>query len=111
MRRIGLRTVRPAIIAGLVLATARALGEAIMLSLVASSAQSFSPNPLDGFNMFLEPAHPLAAAIVDNVGAINAKPLGQTLYAFALILLVSAGMLSLIGWAAKRPLRKYGIQA
>jgi phosphate transport system permease protein len=111
MRRIGLRTVRPAIIAGLVLATARALGEAIMLSLVASSAQSFSPNPLDGLNMFLEPAHPLAAAIVDNVGAINAKPLGQTLYAFALILLVSAGMLSLIGWAAKRPLRKYGIQA
>src|SRR5262249_36216159 len=63
--RISLRTIRPAIAAGMVLATARALGEAIMLVMV-SGAYGWSPNPLDGLNFFLEPIMPLAAAIVQN---------------------------------------------
>ena len=61
------------------LATARALGEAIMLSMVTGSV-GFSPNPLDGIIFFVEPARPLAATIVDNaeglsVVAVRADPL------------------------------------
>jgi hypothetical protein len=36
------------------------------------------------------------------------EPFGQTLYAFAAVLLVSAMFLSFAGWAAKQPLKRYG---
>jgi phosphate transport system permease protein len=110
MWRIRVRTARPAIAAGVVLATARALGEAIMLVMV-SGAFGFAPNPLDGLNMFLEPILPLAAAIVQNAdGLFSVKPFPETIYAFASVLLVSAALLSLAGWAAKQPLRRYGVR-
>ncbi len=107
---IAVRTARPAIVAAAVLATARALGEAIMLSMVSGSV-GFAPNPLDGITFFLEPARPLAATIVDNAEGLSVKPFGQTIYAFAAVLLVSSMFLSLGGWAAKQPLRKYGVRA
>ncbi len=107
---IAVRTARPAIVAAAVLATARALGEAIMLSMVSGSV-GFAPNPLDGVTFFLEPARPLAATIVDNAEGLSVKPFGQTMYAFAAVLLVSSMFLSLGGWAAKQPLRKYGVRA
>ena len=47
MWRVSVRAARPAIVAGAVLATARALGEAIMLSMVGGS-RAFAPNLLDG---------------------------------------------------------------
>lgn len=105
---ISLRAARPAIIAATVLAAARALGEAIMLAMV-SGSQGFAPNPLDGLTFFLEPTRPLAATIVDNAEGLSVKPFGQTIYAFAAVLLVSTFFLSLGGWAAKRPLRRYGV--
>ena len=37
-------------------------------------------------------------------------PFGQTLYAFAAILLVSSMFLSFAGCAAKQPMRKYGVR-
>ena len=43
--KIAVRTARPALVAGTVIATARAIGEAIMLAMV-SGAVGFSPNPL-----------------------------------------------------------------
>jgi phosphate transport system permease protein len=107
MWTISVRAVRPAIIAAAVLATARALGEAIMLSMVSGSV-GFAPNPLDGFTFLFEPTRPLAATIVDNADGLSVVPFGQTLYAFAAVLLVSAMMLSLAGWAAKQPLKRYG---
>ena len=106
---ISVRTARPAITAALVLACARALGEAIMLAMVAGNF-GFAPNPLDGLNFFTEPIQPLAASIVLNSEGLTVEPFGQTLYAFAAVLLVSAGLLSYAGWAAKQPLRKYGIR-
>ncbi len=110
MWRISVHAVRPAIAAAAVLATARALGEAIMLVMVSGSF-GWAPNPLDGVNFFLEPVLPLAAAIVQNSdGLFAVKPFPQTIYAFAAVLLVSATLLSLAGWAAKRPLRRYGIR-
>lgn len=107
MWRIAVRTARPAIAAAVVLATARALGEAIMLAMVSGSF-IWSPNPLDGLNFFLEPIQPLAATIVTQSEGFSAIPLGQTLYAIAAVLLVSSAFLSFAGWAVRQPLRKYG---
>jgi ABC-type phosphate transport system permease subunit len=110
MWTISVRAARPAIIAAAVLATARALGEAIMLAMVSGSV-GFAPNPLDGLLFFFEPARPLAATIVDNAEGLSVVPFGQTIYAFAAVLLVSSLFLSLGGWAAKRPLKRYGVAA
>lgn len=106
---ITVRTARPAVIAAAVLATARALGEAIMLSMVSGSA-SFAPNPIDGVTFLFEPTRPLASALVENVEGLTVVPFGQTLFAFAAVLLVSSMFLSLAGFVAKQPLRKYGVR-
>jgi phosphate transport system permease protein len=110
LRTVGLRAARPAIVAAAVLATARALGEAIMLSMVSGSV-GFAPNPLDGVTFFFEPARTLAATVVDNSEGLSVKPFGQTIYAFAAVLLVSSAFLSFAGWAARRSMRKYTLQA
>ena len=107
---IGVRAARPAIVAGMVLATARALGEAIMLAMVSGSV-GFAPNPLDGPTFFVEPARPLAATIVDNAEGLSVKPFGQTMYAFASLLLVSSFFFSFAGWYTRQRLRKYTLQA
>jgi phosphate transport system permease protein len=109
MWTVGVRTARPAVIAAAVLATARALGEAIMLSMVAGSA-SFAPNPIDGITFLFEPTRPLASALVENVEGLSVVPFGETLYAFAAVLLISSVFLSLAGFVAKQPLRKYGVR-
>jgi phosphate ABC transporter permease protein PstC len=109
MWTISVRTARPAIVAAAVLSTARALGEAIMLSMVAGSA-SFAPNPIDGLTFLFEPTRPLASALVENVEGLSVVPFGETLFAFAAVLLVSSMFLSLAGFAAKQSMRKYGVR-
>ena len=106
--KVGVRTARPALVAGTVLATARALGEAIMLSMV-SGGVPFAPNPIDGLIFFFEPSQPLAATIIRNTEALNSPAMKATLYAIAAVLLFSTAMLSFIGWAAKQPMRRYGM--
>lgn len=106
LRTVTVRAARPAIVAAAVLATARALGEAIMLSMVTGSL-AFSPNPLDGLIFFLEPSRPLAATIVDNSEALSVPPFAETIYAFSAVLLVSAAFLSFGGWYIRRSLRRY----
>jgi phosphate transport system permease protein len=104
--KVAVRTARPALIAGTVLATARALGEAVMLSMVSGSV-GFAPNPADGLIFFVEPSRGLAATIIANTEDLSSPPLKHTLYAVAALLLLSAAMLSFIGWAAKLPMRRY----
>jgi phosphate transport system permease protein len=108
--RVSLRTARPAIAAATVLATARALGEAVMLAMVAGG-RAFSANPLDGVTFLFEPVRPLAAEILQESGGLTIGALSHTLYAIAAVLLVSATLLSFAGWAAKQPLKRYGIRA
>jgi phosphate transport system permease protein len=105
MWTVSVRAARPAIVAAAVLATARALGEAIMLSMVTGSV-AFAPNPQDGVIFFIEPARPLAATIVDNAEGLSVVPFSQTLYAFAAVLLISAAFLSFAGWSVRRYLRR-----
>jgi phosphate transport system permease protein len=108
--RVSVRTARPAIAAGVVLATARALGEAIMLAMV-SGGRPFTANPLDGITFLFEPVQPLAATIIKEFGGQTTGPVAQTAYAIAAVLLVSAAFLSVAGWAVKQPLKRYGIGA
>ena len=88
MWTVSVRAARPAIIAAAVLATARALGEGIMLSMV-SGGRGFSPNPLDGITALFEPLRPLASTIVENVESLNAPAIRSSVYTFALLLLFS----------------------
>jgi phosphate ABC transporter permease protein PstC len=107
--KIGVRTARPAIVAGTVLAAARALGESVMLAMVSGSV-GFTPNPFDGLIFLYEPSRPLAPTIIANAEELSSPPMRSTLYAIAAVLLVSALVLSLAGWAAKQPMRKYGLR-
>ncbi|HEX4186976.1 MAG TPA: phosphate ABC transporter permease subunit PstC [Solirubrobacteraceae bacterium] len=107
--RVSLRTARPAIAAATVLATARALGEAVMLAMVAGGS-AFSANPLDGLTFLYEPVRPLAAEILQESEGLTIGALSHTLYAIGAVLLVSATFLSLAGWAAKQSLKRYGIR-
>jgi phosphate transport system permease protein len=108
--RVSVRTARPAIVAAAVLAAARALGESIMLSMV-SGSRGFAPNLLDGTTFLFEPVRPLAATIIDYIDSLSVVPVGKTLYAMAAVLFVSCGLLSLAGWAARQPMKRYGIRA
>jgi phosphate transport system permease protein len=107
MWKIAVRTARPAIIAGTVLAVARAIGESVMLAMVSGSV-GFAPNPADGLTFIFEPSRPLAPTIVENIDQLSSKPANATLFAIATVLLFSAAMLSLTGWAARRAMGKYG---
>jgi phosphate transport system permease protein len=108
--RVSLHTARPAIVAATVLATARALGEAVMLSMLAGG-RGFAPNLLDGVTFFFEPVRPLAATILQNSEGLTIPPLAHTIYAIGAVLLISAAMLSLTGWAAKQQFKRYGVRA
>jgi phosphate transport system permease protein len=108
--RVSVRTARPAIAAGLVLATARALGEAIMLSML-SGGRPFAANPLDGITFLFEPVQPLAATVVKEYGGQSGGAVASTIYAIAAVLLFSAALLSFTAWAVKQPLKRYGIGA
>ncbi|HEX4467420.1 MAG TPA: ABC transporter permease subunit [Solirubrobacteraceae bacterium] len=106
---VTLRAARPAIVAAAVLATARALGEAIMVSMV-SGSRTFSPKIIDGWVFLFEPLRTLASSIVDYHEGVGSPALSSTLYAFALLMLFSAFVLSVGGYLIKLPLRKYQVR-
>lgn len=106
---VSVRAARPAIVAAAVLACARALGEAVALSMV-SGSRGFSPNPVDGVTYLFEPIRPLAASMVENVDAMNAPAVKSSIYAFALLLLLSSLALSIGGYVAKLPMRRQGLR-
>lgn len=101
---VSVRAIRPAIVAAAVLASARALGEAIMLSMV-SGSKGFAPQPWDGIIFLFEPLRPLAATIAEQAEGIQAPALRTSVYAMALMLLLSSLFLSVSGSLIKRTLR------
>jgi len=104
--KIAVRTARPALVAGTVIATARGIGEAIMLAMV-SGGVGFSPNPFDGAIFFVEPSRPLAPTIITNIDGLASAPSKATLFAIGAVILFSAAMLSFAGWAARSAMKKY----
>jgi phosphate transport system permease protein len=105
--KIGVRTARPAIVAGTVLAVARAIGEAVMLAMISGSV-AFAPNPADGLIFIYEPSRPLAPTIVKNIDQLSSPPFNATLFSIAAFLLFSAALFSMVGYFARRAMRKYG---
>jgi phosphate transport system permease protein len=104
--KIGVRSARPAIVAGTVLAVARAIGEAVMLAMISGSV-AFAPNPADGLIFIYEPSRPLGPTIVKNIDQLSSPPFNATLFSIAAVLLFSAAIFSLAGWTARRSMRKY----
>jgi phosphate transport system permease protein len=104
--KIGVRSARPAIVAGTILAVARAIGEAVMLAMISGSV-AFAPNPADGLIFIYEPSRPLAPTIVKNIDQLSSPPFNATLFSIAAVLLFSAALFSLAGWTARRAMRKY----
>jgi ABC-type phosphate transport system permease subunit len=107
---VSLRAIRPAIVAATALACARALGEAIMVQLV-SGGRAYAPNLSEGPVALLEPARSLASTIIAYSDELFGAPaIKSSLYAFALLLLFSAVVLSLASYLVKLPLRKYQVK-
>jgi phosphate transport system permease protein len=104
--KVAVLTARPALIAGTVLATARALGESVMLSMVSGSV-GHAPNPADGLISIFEPSRGLAPTILHNTDELSSPPMRHTLFAIAAVLLFSSLMLSVAGWMAKQPMKRY----
>ncbi|HUB98887.1 MAG TPA: ABC transporter permease subunit [Solirubrobacterales bacterium] len=105
--KIGVRSARPAIIAGTVLAVARAIGEAVMLAMLSGSV-GFAPNPADGLIFIYEPSRPLAPTIIKNIDQLSSPPGSATLFSIATVLLFSAATFSFAGYIARRAMKKYG---
>ncbi len=103
---VSLRAIRPAIVAAAALATARAIGEAIVIEMV-SGGNAFTPKPQDGLIFFFEPLRTLASEIIDQSENISEPALRSSIYAFALLLMFSGFLLSITSRLLRRPLRKY----
>ncbi|MCL6636255.1 MAG: phosphate ABC transporter permease subunit PstC [Peptococcaceae bacterium] len=92
--RIILPAARKGILAGAILATGRAVGEAIALSMVSGSVAHL-PSIYHGPVFFLEPVRTLASTIVDNSEGLSVATCESALFACASFLLVSCILLSL----------------
>ena len=98
----------PGLLAGLVLAAARAIGEAIALSMVAGSLAT-TPGMSNGPLYFLlAPVRTMASAIVETGGeAMSVDPIKDALFGLATLLLLFSILLSLaarlaFAWYARR---------
>ncbi|MFZ5899577.1 MAG: phosphate ABC transporter permease subunit PstC [Bacillota bacterium] len=85
---------RKGILAGAILATGRAIGEAIALSMVTGSVAHL-PSPTHGLVFFLEPVRTLASTIVDNGEGMGAVTCESALFACGSLLLISCLLLNL----------------
>lgn len=93
--RIMIPVARQGIMAGAILATGRAIGEAIALSMVAGSVANL-PSPAHGMVFFLEPVRTLASTIVDNAEGMSVASCESALFACGALLLLSSVMLSVM---------------
>jgi phosphate transport system permease protein len=109
MLAVTLRAARSAIVAAAVLATARALGEAVMISMV-SGSRDFAPRLTDGITVLFEPMRSLASAIVDYHEGVGAPALKSTLYALALLMFFSGFVLSVAAYLIKLRVRRFQVR-
>jgi phosphate ABC transporter permease protein PstC len=95
--RIQLPAAAPGLVAGLVLAAARGIGEAIAISMVAG-AIAFIPTLAHGpLYMLLEPIRSMASAILENGGeAMDVPSMAAALFGLASLLLLFSVTLSLV---------------
>ena len=109
--RIQLPAAAPGLVAGLVLAAARGIGEAIAISMVAG-AIAFIPTLAHGpLYMLLEPIRTMASAIVENGGeAMDVPAMAAALFGLASLLLLMSVALSLAArWSFTLFNRRMGV--
>lgn len=82
------------ILAGIILAAGRAMGEAIALSMVSGGIGNI-PNPAHGPVFFLTPVLTLASAIVNKSETMAVPSIESALFACGVVLLVTCTLLSL----------------
>lgn len=92
--KIMLPVARKGILAGAILATGRAIGEAIALSMVTGSVANL-PSPSHGMVFFLEPIRTLASTIVDNAEGMSVITIESALFACGTLLLLSCVVLNI----------------
>jgi phosphate transport system permease protein len=92
--KVMLPVAKNGILAGAILATGRAIGEAIALSMVTGSVANL-PSLRHGPVFFLEPVRTLASTIIDNAEGMSVATCESALFACATFLLVSCIILSL----------------
>ena len=101
------RAARPALIAGTVLATARALGESVMLEHGLGLGR-VRAQPRRRADLLLRAVTRARADDPRRTPTqLSSPPMKHTLFAIAAVLLFSSAMLSLGGWAAKQPMKRY----
>jgi phosphate transport system permease protein len=109
--RVQLPAAAPGLIAGLMLAAARAIGEAIAITMVAG-AIAFIPTLAHGPLYFLlEPIRTLASAIVENGGeSMDVPAMEAALFGLASLLLLMSITLSLVArWSFSLFNRRMGV--
>lgn len=92
--RVTLPAARSGILAGVILAVGRAVGEAIALSMVCGGIGNI-PKVQDGFVFFLTPVLTLASAIVNKSELMSIAPIQSALFGCGLVLLITSTVLSL----------------
>ena len=82
-----------------------------MVSMV-SGGVGFAPNPVDGLIFFFEPSRPLAATIIrQHRGAELAADEAHAVRDRGRAVVLLGDAVASIGWAAKQPMRRYGVVA
>ena len=105
INKILLPSARSGIIAGLILAAGRGIGEAIAVSMVCGGL-GIIPKVGFGFINYLAPTLPLAAAIINKSEAMGSMPVEAALFSCGATLLVIGAILSLGAGLVQKRLRK-----
>ena len=107
--RVATRLVMPSasagILAGLVLAAARGVGEAVAMAMV-SGATAHIPAASSGVFALLEPVRTLAAGIIDNGDASSNPQILSAMYACATLILATSMVLSVFARAVTSAFKK-----
>jgi phosphate transport system permease protein len=92
--KVILPSAKSGILAGTVLGMGRAMGEAIVLSMVSGGVGNI-PNPAHGAGFLLTPVLTLASAIVNKSEAMSTPPIESALFGCGVVLLVTTTLLSI----------------
>jgi phosphate transport system permease protein len=103
--KIVLPSARSGIIAGIVLAAGRGIGEAIAVSMVCGGLGVLPTGSL-GFVNILAPTLPLAAAIINKTEAMGSVSVDSALFACGALLLLIGAMMSIGARAINKRMRK-----
>lgn len=92
--RVVIPAAKSGILAGVILGTGRAIGEAIALSMVSGGA-GLLPKLSHGFVFLLTPVLPLASAIVNKSEGVAVQSIESALFGCGVVLLVTCALLSI----------------